>query len=142
MSDARKASTTTSVIAMTPSSSSVRPISCSPTGKPWNNSGSSGQRNVNETYPRHPVSAPPRPQRKVCALQWSRSQQKLNCGVGREEARGLTHLVHRLVLVVPELVRGHDPIQSPVDVRDREHGRRIVEVVAEARVEVVSVPCE
>ena len=60
---------------------------------------------------------------------------------GRGE-RGLTHLVHRLVLVVPELVRGHDPIQSPVDMCDREHRSCIVEVVAEARVEVVSVPCE
>ena len=67
---------------------------------------------------------------------------ELNWGVGREEARGLTHLVHRLVLVVPELVRGHGRVQSPVDVCDREHRSCIVEVVAEARVEVVSVPCE
>lgn len=43
--------------------------------------------------------------------------------------------------MVPELVRGRDPVQRLVDVRDREHRRRIVEVVAYARVKVVPVPC-
>ena len=51
------------------------------------------------------------------------------------EAR--THLVHRLVLVVPERMRGRRPVARLVDERDREDGRGVVEVVADARIEVV-----
>ena len=51
----------------------------------------------------------------------------------------LTHLVYRFVFVVPELVWGRGLVDSFVDEGDGEDGRGVVEVVAQGRVEVVSV---
>ena len=104
-----KASTTTSVMAITPSSSSVRPMSCSPTGSPSNSSGSSVRRAVSLS----------------------------NGEAGGLGIEGLTKVVDRLVLGVAERVRGRGRVARFVDGGDGEDGRGAVEVVPQRGVEVV-----
>ncbi|KAI0324445.1 hypothetical protein GY45DRAFT_379942 [Cubamyces sp. BRFM 1775] len=98
-------------MAITPSSSCVLPISCSATGMPCHNSGSSAQATKEQNLV------------IVCVIQ--------RCD------EPPTQLIDGLVLLIVELVRRRASVERLISESDGEDRGRVVQEVAETRVEAV-----